>query len=107
MIDDQLVLNKPTLNQLKFWLGITIKEIDVKTYQYQKRRTLVNIIKAISDAESVDAFDRAVARLDTLDPKRAIRLKKQLNRRRILIGKMQHRRIKMFEDQARRLADAA
>ena len=99
---NDLVLTNPTLDQLKFWFGITIKEIDPRVYSLERMKNLVNATKLAAEADNVASFDRAIDRIKTLDPKRYGQIKERLSKKRILISERQIRRMRFMEEKARR-----
>ena len=99
---NDLAITNPTLDMLKFWLGINIREIDPRMYRLKKMKTLMNAIKRASRADTVDKFDRAVEVIQTLAPQRYAQIKERLSKKRILISERQIRRMQYMERKARR-----
>ena len=72
----QPVLLDPSLEQLKFWLGVNIKEIDPTEYALEKQQRLHSALKSIEQAHTPQEFTRAKERLVRLIPE----LKPQLEK---------------------------
>ena len=95
----------PTLEQMKFWLGVNLKKIDPTLYNAAKQRAFLSTLRALDEAQTPDQFERALARMKQVDPRRLEGMLGEVTRKRIMLD-ASHRdlldRLRRDADQARR-----
>jgi hypothetical protein len=92
----QAIVLNPTLEQLKFWLGVNFMEIDPAIHRKARRREHILAIEALEaafGAANLGAFDRNVQRLRTIAPERYAKMADRLTRARVRITRQQSQRL--------------
>jgi hypothetical protein len=72
------VLLDPNIEAMKFWLGLSMKEIDPARYSKERQGKLKAAITAISDAKDIPSLNKAVDRLEDIDPAKLATLANQI-----------------------------
>lgn len=92
-ITKKAVMRNPTLEQLRFSAGISLRDINPVNYTKTKRHMLENVIPRITNAKTLDAYNHAVDDLKPLDYARWQRLQKQAANKRIEFEQKESRKI--------------
>jgi len=92
--EGNLVIANPTLEQLKFWIGVNLKEINPDDYEAEKNKIIENALRAIDKADNIERLMSAADRLRSADPELHASLKKTIEETRILITKEQAEQVR-------------
>ena len=68
------VILDANIETLKFWLGLSMKEINPKRYNVERQKKLRSAVVAIGDAKDSSELNKAVDRLRDVDPERLDKL---------------------------------
>lgn len=79
------VMLDANLESMKFWLGLSMKEIDPKRYSIERQKKLKSILQAISEAKDESQLNGAVEKLESIDKDRLEGLSSAIKRRRLTL----------------------
>jgi hypothetical protein len=93
------VLRDPTVEQMRFWAGIFLRDIDSRQYTAVRGDMVDRAIDRLDTAETLDQFNNAVDDLKTLDRPYFERLSKQITQQRIQMNNWELRMIQSITQQ--------
>lgn len=96
------IIEDPTLEELKFWGGFNIKEIDPRKYSEEKQREYANALEAIDRAGTVSELMNAARRLEKVDPEQYRRLESLISEKQIRLTEEQVGIIQMMHEEKKK-----
>lgn len=84
-VTKQKVLLDPNLEAKKFWIGLSMKDLDPERYSIERQRRLKAALVAINDADNESKLNEAIDKLEKVDLAKAKELKSRIESKRIIL----------------------